>query len=142
MFVLPSKTKKSGFLVLTLVLLVSASVLIIVTGLLLRSIGEVKETSDSEMAIKAWSIVNACGEYALGQLASTTDAVGWTYSGDYSLPVGDETCYIYPIEDGVGGTKLIKASSTVSIFTRKILIEVATNTPNLVINYWKAVADF
>ncbi len=136
-----------GFLVLTMVLLVSATVLIVVTGSLLRSISEVNESSDLQMSLKAWSTVNACGEYALLQLASTTDAGdGWSYAGDESqsipLPAGAQLCYIYPIADGDLGAKLIKASSTVSSFTKKILIEVATNTPNIVVNSWTTVADF
>jgi len=137
-----SKTAKGGFLVLTTILLVCATILIIITGILLRSISEINETTDSEKSLIALSTVSACGEYTLQQLASSTDSVGWSYSGDYSLSVGAQTCYIYGIEDGVGGVKLVKASSTVSGFTKKILIEVATNTPRVVVNFWKEVADF
>ncbi len=140
-FDFPIKRRKDGFLVLTMVLLVSAVVLAVATGILFRSISEVTETGDSENSLKAWGAVNACGEYALGQLASTTDSAGWSYSGNESLTVGAETCYIYPIEDS-GTAKLVKASSTVSLLTKKILIEVATNTPNLLVNYWTEVADF
>lgn len=136
--------KSSGFLVLTLVLLVSASVLIITTGSLLRSISQVNESGDSEQSLKAWSAVNACGEYALGQMATTSGGLpGWNYASTTgeSLSVGDETCYIYPVETS-GTAKLINASSTVSSFTKKIQINVATNTPRLIISSWKEVADF
>lgn len=139
--VLSSKKAQGGFLVLTMILIVSATVIIVATGMLLRSISEVNESADSEMSLKAWSVVNACGEHAVGQLASSTDSVGWGYGGDESLPVGGETCYIYPIET-VGSAKQIKASSTVSSFTKKILIEVATNTPRLIVNSWTEVANF
>ena len=133
------KRKKSGFLVLTMVLLVSATVLIIITGILLRSISQINESADSEASLKAWSTVNACGEYAVGQISSTT--VGWSYAGSESLAVGSQTCYIYPVTLS-GVDKIITASSTVSGFTRKILIDVATNTPNMVISSWGYVADF
>jgi len=134
-----SKNKKSnqrGFLVLTMVLLVCATVLIIATGSLLRSISQTNESADSENSLKAWSAVNACGEYALGYLASM-----WNYAGGEPLSVGSSTCYIYPIIAS-GTSELIRASSTVSGFTKKILIEVATNTPSIVINSWTGVADF
>lgn len=134
--------RREGFLVLTLTLLISAVILIIVTGSLLRSTGDMIKTADSEKSLKAWSTVNACAEYALGQLASTSDSVaGWSYAGGYSLAVGSETCYIYPIETS-STSKLIKASSTVANFTKKLLVEVATNTPRVIINFWKEVADF
>jgi hypothetical protein len=138
------KNKKGGFLVLTLVLLVMATVLIISTGVFLRSIQELNMSADSEKAFKAWSVVNACGEYALDQMSTTTNGrAGWNFASTtgQSLAIGDETCYIYPVT--LSGTdKLIMASSTVSGFTRKILIEVATNTPSLVVNSWSVVADF
>lgn len=141
---LSQNKKEGGFLVLTMVLLVSAVVLAVGAGIMLRSIGEITETSDSEMALKAWSTVNACGEYAVLELSTTTSHDGWAYGGAEEVLVGDDNnpCYIYPIEDGGSGAKLIKASSTVSNFTRKLLIEVATNTPSVIINSWELVADF
>ena len=142
-------TKKRGFLVLTMVLLVCATVLIVVTGILLRSITQVNETADSEKSLTAWSTVNACGEYALLQMiASTTStsttADNWNYGGGQTEMIGDNQnpCYIYPVSTESNGFKLVKASSVISSFTKKILIEVATNTPSLVINSWKEVADF
>ncbi|MFA7252485.1 MAG: hypothetical protein WC027_01375 [Candidatus Paceibacterota bacterium] len=140
----PNKKNNRGFLVLTMVLLVSAVVLAVGAGIMLRSIGEVTETSDSEMALKAWSTVNACGEIAVLELSTTTNSrEGWSYGGDVEIDVGNDNnpCYIYPIETS-GSAKIIKASSTVSDFTRKLLIEVATNTPSVIINSWELVADF
>lgn len=137
------KSKKEGFLVLTMTLLVSATVLIIVTGILLRSIGQVSESGDSGAALRAWSAVNACGEYALNKLTADAGGVGWGYAGGESLTVGStsDSCYIYPVEAS-GTDQVIKASSTVSGFTRKILIDVATNTPKVEVSSWAEVADF
>jgi hypothetical protein len=136
--------RNKGFLVLTMALVVSAAVLVIATGSMLRSIGGVNETADSEKSLKAWSTVNACGEHALLEMSTTSGGLsGWDYGSTTgeSLEIEGETCYIYEVTAS-GTAKLIKASSTVSGFTKKILIEVATNTPNLVVNSWKEVADF
>jgi H+/gluconate symporter-like permease len=131
------KNNERGFLVLTMVLIVCAVVLIIGTFIFLRSISETNQSADSEKSLKALNVVNACGEYALGQLALTPER---SYTGDYTLSVGDETCYIYPI---TGTTvKTIQASSTVSSFTKKILIQVDISTARLLINSWNEVADF
>jgi hypothetical protein len=134
-----NKRKKGGFLVLTMVLLVCAVVMIVSAGSLFRSINDTNEGTDSERALKAWSTVNACGEYALAQIAPSA---GWDYGGEESLDVGAETCYIYTVLDGDLGSKKINASSTVSGFTKKISIEVATNTPKVIITSWEEVADF
>ena len=112
------KRIKSGFLVLTIVLLVGATILAISTGILMRSISKVNQIADFESSSKASMIVNSCAEYALGQMATTsTTTVGWSYSGGESLSIDSEMCYIYPVEDGDLGIKIIKASSTVSAFT-------------------------
>jgi len=132
-----------GFLVLTMVLIVGAVVLTVTVGIFLRSIDQMNGTRDSELSLQAWSTVNACGEYALGQMATSSSLLpGWTYSGNESLSVGSETCYIYSITDGDSNSKLIKASSTVKNFTKKILIEVATSTPSILISSWREVSDF
>jgi len=145
------KKNNKGFITLTLILLSGAVVLAIATGILLRAISDVRETADSENSLKAWSAVNACGEHALLQMiasstSTTTTAVNWNYAsttGQELDDIGDSgnSCYIYRVTDS-GTAKLIKASSTVASFTRKILIEVATNTPSLKINSWNYVADF
>lgn len=136
------KKANGGFMVLTIVLLVSATVLSIATGIFFRSIGQITESGDSEAALKTWSVVNSCGEYALREMSSTTDTIGWSYSGNETLNVGSSTCYIYPVEITGSSTKIVKASSTISSFTKKIQIEVSTNTPSVVVTSWKEKADF
>lgn len=141
------KKRKEGFMVLTMVLLVCATVLIISVGSLLRSITQVNSTADSLSSFKAWGVVNACGEYTLQQMvgstSTSTTAANWNFASSTGvlLPIGSETCYIYPVVAS-GTNKLIQASSTVSGFTKKILISVATNTPAIIVNSWKEVADF
>jgi len=134
---------------MTMVLIVCSIILIVVTGSLLRSMSQGSQTSGSEKSLKAWSVVNACGEYTLAQMvassSATTTAMNWEFGSTtgMQLNVGAETCYIYPVGAGVAsGSKLIKASSTVSGFTRKLQIEVATNTPVIILNSWEYVADF
>lgn len=145
------KPKNKGFFVLTMTLIVLVTVLTIATGIFLRSIDDLNQTSDSEKSLTAWSTVNSCGEFALGQIATTTNGLaGWSYTGNQFLRIGDNTCYIYNVEpfyavntDCINLSKrCIRASSTVSTFTRKIIIEVSTNTPRIIVNSWNAVADF
>ena len=128
--------RSKGFIVLTMVLLVSAVVLAVATGLLLRSISQANESGDSEKSLKAWAGVNACGEYAMGKLG-----VSNSYAGDETFQFGNETeiCYIYPVEEDESGVRLVKASSTVSGFTKKVLIQVNANRS---VAFWKEVADF
>ena len=97
--------------------------------------------SSSEIySARAWAAANGCVEYALGQfsIASTS----WsTYTGDNALSIGGNSCYVYTIT-ATGTSMLIRASSTVATYTRKLQVIVATNTPQSVLSSWQEVGDF
>jgi hypothetical protein len=113
-----------------------------------------------ENSVKAWGSVNACAEYALLQLSTTSSGLaGWNYAsttGELKTDIdgSGNSCYIYKIEPFFATStdclnplkRCIRASSTVPSvgpgFTRKLLIEVATNTPIVTVDSWSEVADF
>lgn len=137
---------KKGFISLIVILIASATALIISSTILLKSITEATVSADEESSNKALAAVNACAEYALIHLASTTYYTnGWAnYQGDEELTIGLEgnSCYIYPItETGTSTPRTIHASSTVRDFTRKLSVSVATDTP-VTVTSWQLVADF
>ncbi len=143
--------KQKGFLVLTMVLLVSAVVLIIATGAFLRSIGQTKQTLELEQSMKALYLANGCADYAVSKIASSTEngGNGWSYPGDETLDIGDDSCEILPLVDiteeidpDLVGFKWIQTESTVSGFVKRISVTVATNTPTLEIVGWEQVANF
>ena len=133
---------KKGFVVLATVLLVSAVGLLVGSGVLLRSLSTSNTSLYQEKSLAALNTVSACAEYAAKNLSTTTGGLlGWSYTGGESLPVNGNSCYIYTVTNN-GSAKVIKASSTVSGFTRKIQVEIATTTPQMFINFWKVVPDF
>jgi hypothetical protein len=141
------QNKQKGFLVLTMVLIVSAVVLAITTGVFLRSVGETKKISELEQSMKALYLANGCADYAVSKIASSTEngGNGWdVYLGDETLNIDDGTCDIYSLDEDpeLAGSKWIKTESTVSGFIKRISVVVATNTPNLDIVEWEQVADF
>jgi hypothetical protein len=144
---------QKGFIALITILSASAIALLISSTILLKSVTEATYSIDEESSAKAWATVNACGEYALYNLASTTNSGGsewYTFNsaGDgMSLDIGDteHSCYIYTIVGTTVSTsspRIIHASSTVNNFTRKLSITAATNTPSVIVSSWSEVADF
>ncbi|MFA6446071.1 MAG: hypothetical protein WCW14_02360 [Candidatus Paceibacterota bacterium] len=137
------KIYKRGFIALILVLTVSTIALLVSAGILLQSVTEEVASSNEEMSSRAWSAVNGCVETALFKLASST---GWTYTGNESITIDPDSCYILPITATGTVSKLIRASSTVSGFTRKMEVVVATtstSTPlGLTVTSWQEVGDF
>jgi type II secretory pathway component PulK len=139
---------KKGFIALITILTVSAVALVISSTILLKSVTEAQLSRDEEAATKAWATVNACAEVAVFSLASTSNngVAVWTTGYPTSLQevtVGTNTCY-YVITGGTGTStaRTINASSTVSNFTRKMSVVVATNTPGLSVDSWELVAEF
>ncbi len=141
------KNKKRGFLVLTMVLIVSTVVLLISAGVFLRSIGQTKNIIEIEQSVKALYLANGCADYAVSKIASSTEngGNGWSiYLGDETLTIGDDTCYIHSLIENpdLPGSKLIQTEGTISGFIKRVSITVATNTPNLEIVSWEQVASF
>lgn len=144
------KKNQPGFIALITILLVSAVALVISSSILLKSITESTISTDEESVNKAQATVDACGEYALINLAlaSTTGYLssshGWKYTGGEPVFVNGNLCYINTIDisAGTSSPRTVHASSTVNNFTRKISIIVATNTPTISVTSWSSVADF
>lgn len=132
-----------GFIALSFVIMVSAIAILISVGTILRSISELRMSLYQEKSSKASASVNACGEYAVRKISTTSDSLpGWDYTGGELFDLGDSNCYIYPVVAS-GTSKVIYASSTVSSFTRKLKIEVGTSTNTFVnIQSWSEISDF
>lgn len=137
--------EEKGFIALITILSVSTVALLISAGILLQSITEGITSGNEEMANRAWAASNACIETALFKLASST---GWSYAGGETVTIDPDSCYILGVTaTGTDlGSRLIKASSTVASFTRKMQAVVATtstSTPlSLTVTSWQEVGDF
>lgn len=138
------KQFQKGFVALISVLVITAVSIIIGTTVTLKTISHSTMSASENFSAQAWAAVNSCAEYALGELsiASTTFT---TFTGPVSVSVGSNNCYIYSLTatgTPLATSLLIRASSTVSGFTRKLELIVATNTPQSVISSWQEVGDF
>jgi hypothetical protein len=134
--------KTRGFAALVTVLIITAVALIISSTIALKSLTHANISLSELKSAQAWSAANSCVENVLAKisLASTSwsSILGYTTS----LDVGDNSCYIYGITATGTDYRLIRASSTVSDYVRKLQVIVATNTPSAVISSWREVGDF
>jgi len=127
----------SGFIALTTVLVMSAVILVISTGISLRSVDGIKMSLGQKHSYTASSLAYLCAENALIKLKSTTN-----YSGNETITLDGETCDILSI-DGTGySTRTVKTQSTVSGYTKKLKIVVAEVDPIMQITSWDEVTDF
>jgi len=126
-----------GFIALISVLVISAVVLVIGIGVSLRSVGESNMSLGEQESNRARALANLCAEQALMKLESFLN-----YSGDESIIIGSESCYIL----AVGGTgnlnRTVQASSTVSNYTKKVQVVITQISPVMQLSSWEEVADF
>ena len=121
-------------------MVITAVSIIIGTTIVMKSITHASMSASELYSSQAWATANGCAEYALGQfsLASTSFS---SLPAPTTLSVGSTNCQLLPIIAS-GSSKVIKASSTVSSFVRRLQVTVATNTPQSVISSWQEVGDF
>jgi hypothetical protein len=147
----PTLKTNEGFIALITILVITAVSLIIATSIIFKSISQGNITLAEMYSTQAMVAANGCMEHALGELGAngTTSwslSLGVGYTGAEQRTIGSNTCYIYPLAATTSGVytdyRLVKASSTVSGYTRKIQAVVATNTPTISVSSWQDVGDF
>jgi len=129
--------KDGGYIALITVLILSAVVLVISIGVSLRSIEETQMAFGQQESFRALSLANLCAEKALFKLESSLN-----YSGNESLTIDDESCDILSIGGTGNFSRVVKAQSTVSKYTKKVQVEVSQISPVMQISSWEEVADF
>ncbi len=131
------KLKKSGYIALTTVLILTAVMLIIVLSLNLNAISESKIAISEEATHKAFFLATACAEDALRKLKDNT-----SYGGNETIAIGSESCFIETVEGSGNANRIVKTRSTVGEHTRKVRVEIATVNPDTAITSWQEVADY
>ena len=131
---------KKGFIALISVLIITAVSIIIGTTVVLKSISHASESLSELYSAQAWSSASGCVEYALGQISVSSTTFS-TYTGSTTMSVGSIPCQIMPIVTS-GTSIVVKASSTVASYSRRLQVTVATNTPQSVISSWQELGDF
>ena len=137
---------QKGFVALISVLVVTAVAVIIGTTIILRSLTHATTSLSEIHSAQAWASANGCAEYVLGYVSATSTSFTELIGSSTTLSIGGVPCYISTIT-ATSGTPtydylLVKASSTVSEYVRKIQLVVATNTPSAVLDSWQEVGDF
>ena len=142
--------RQGGFIALITVLVVVAVSLILATSSILKSINQATIGLSEVQTTQAWASANSCVETGLGLLGANSTST-WadviTGSGHaQTLTFGGIDCQLMAIIATTSGAetdyRLIRASSTVNGYVRKIRIVAATNTPSTVLSLWQEVGDF
>ncbi|MFC1802139.1 hypothetical protein ACFLY7_01735 [Patescibacteria group bacterium] len=129
-----NKKTNSGFVGLISVLVVGALILTIAIGSSLRSIGETNMAFGEQEGNRALAMAEMCAEYGLMRLESL-----FNYSGNESLNVDGETCYIGTVTGSGNFNRSLTASSTVSNYVKTVEVVVYRISPNMEITSWQDI---
>lgn len=125
----------SGFIALLSLLIIGGLTLVIAVGLAFRSVDESKMSQAREFAASSRHVATACAEQALKNIKDNKN-----YNGGETLIFGSVSCEILPVVKN-GPDRTVKTQSTVSGFTKKVLLEVKTGATLQVLS-WQDVPDF
>lgn len=128
--------KKSGFIVLISVLIISSIVLSISLMIVLVNINSSKNSLSTNNANQARLLANTCSEYALQEIALDTNIFG-----SFVLSLGDDTCN-YSIYHGAGEERVIESWSEIRGSVRRERVVIDSFSPNINIASWQEIADF
>lgn len=129
--------RQDGFIALISILIIGAIILVISTGLSLRSIGESSMSFAQEQSQKAAALANLCAEQALMKLESVLN-----YSGNEIMTVDGMSCTIFTITGSGNTNRTVTTQSTIGGYTKKTKLVVAQISPTMQITSWQEVADF
>ena len=125
--------QKKGIIALITILVAGAIILTTGLGMTIRSIIESDTTLDEEMSHQSLVMATNCMEQALLSLADNS-----AYTGNETIPIGTNTCAIATITAN-GDTRIVKTSSTVGGYVRRLSVTVSNVNPPLQINSWQEV---
>lgn len=128
--------RQSGFIALISILIISALMLLVGVGMVLRAVGETRISIVSEHAARARAAVTSCAEYALMQLKNSS-----SYAGNQTLNIGGDPCTILPIGGSGGANRTVQTTSTVNGATRNVFIRVQVIDPTMTVT-WQNVPTF
>jgi len=128
--------RQEGFIALVSVLIIGALVLLLSVGASMRGVSDIAMSIAQQHSARALSLANTCAETALMKLENTL-----RYQGNESILVGGESCMIYPVEGAGNLNRTIKTASTVSGYTKKVLVTVSRVSPRMQIALWREVPD-
>ena len=132
-----SKKKKSGYVVLMTILLLSAIGMAISLFLLSSGVNNAKIIIAKEQGMIARHLADACGEKALDNLRKNIN-----YSGNESISFTEGSCFIRTVLGTGNSNRTIQTTGTKNDIIRKEEIKINTVSPQINITSWKEVSDF
>jgi hypothetical protein len=127
---------RRGYVALLSVIFISATGVMIMISVIAAGVNASRTDFATQQSGVARAMASSCAEEALQRILES----GIT-SGTDSLTLASGTCS-YTISSTGGQNITIRATGVKDAAMAKILVEVATTTPSIVLSSWQEVSDF
>lgn len=127
--------RRSGYVLLLSVLILSAVGTAIATSLILLGMASARTSFALARSAQARSLAYACAEEALQQLRLSS-----SYAGSGNLSIGPGSC-TYSVTDAGSGNRNVTAVGTVGSVVRRMATSVTAYNPYLTLPNWQETAN-
>ena len=128
---------QQGFIALTSALILGALFLSLVAGATVRGIATTQNDISSMQATVAQSLAYTCAEYALMQITRQLH-----YAGDEILSMANGQCEILSLAEEIDGTISVHTQGTTKGYVHRVIVEVSTVHPKVIVSAFKSVVTF
>ena len=129
-----ARNSTTGFIALVSILLIGALTLLIAVGASLRSLGLGDTSFANESSYQADIFAESCVEHTLYILA-----VDPTYTGDETLPIGDESCHVSAVVVATSSEYTFVTESTIARYVQRISVDAVLSGSSTQIMSWRGV---
>lgn len=129
--------RPQGYVLLITVLIIGAVGAAIAVAIPLLGASATQAGIIMHQGSQAKALADGCAEYALDKLRSS-DA----YAGNETLNIGNGSCMIRPILGSGNSNRTVQTTGTVGSVTRKVQIQIATVSPEMILGSFKEVWGF
>ena len=124
--------KTRGFIALVSILIMSAILLLLAIGMSSRSLAASQIGSGRGSSDEAKMLAEHCAEHALFRYNNDR-----AYAGNETLTMEGEMCTVHVLEDDGGGGKFMKTESTVSGYTKWLVIDARPMGTSTMVISWQ-----
>ncbi len=138
MFVPIKQPNNGGYIALTTSILLSISLLLMVTAVSFQGFASRFTILESELKEESIFLAEACVQTAILKYAQDD-----SYTGDESVTIGTDSCYVVAVDDTpVSATTIEVTASSSDAFTNLAVTVDMTDPVNFDITAWEEVASF
>ncbi len=131
------KKNKNGYIALISIMIIGAIVLSLVLAITVVSLNQKFSLIGYNQSLRSYYLADACASYALIKLQNDPG-----YTGNETVELDENFCYIEPISGEGNNDRIIITGSQVGDYERKVEVKINQIKPETIIDTWQELTAF